>query len=66
MGSEALRHGFRVVTIWESDVDVGILEPKARVNIGCNFVICFDDVLNVRVHKVVEGIDVLFHESFDF
>ena len=40
---------------------VRVLEPKFWIDVGGDFVIRFDDVLDVDVDKVVEGVDVLLH-----
>lgn len=57
--------GGHFITIGKPDVDVGVFEPKSRVNVRSDFMICFNDVLNVEIDKVVERIDVLFDETFD-
>ena len=53
------------ITIGKPDVDVGVFEPKTRVDVRSDFMVCFNDVLNVDVDEVVERIDVLFDETLD-
>lgn len=48
-----------------TDVDVKILEPKARIDIGSDFVVSFDDVFDVYINKMIERVDVLFDKAFD-
>ena len=66
IGSHSLVDGLHVVPIRETYVDVGVLEPKTRVDVGSNFVVRFHDILNIHVDKIVEGIYVLLHKAFHF
>ena len=47
-------------------MNICVLEPKPRIDIGSNFVIGLDDVLDVHIYKVIERVDVLFDETFYF
>jgi hypothetical protein len=50
----------------DADLDIGVSQPEARVDVRGDFFVGFDDVFDVVVDKVVEGVDVLFDEAFDF
>lgn len=50
----------------EADYNVCVLEPEARVDVRGYLVIGLQDVLDVDVDEVVEGLDVLFDETFHF
>ena len=54
------------VAVGKSHVDVRVFEPEPRVDVRGHFGVGFDDVLDVGVDEVVEGVDVLFDEAFDF
>ncbi len=66
MGRNAFVHGLDFISVWKADIDVGELEPEARVDVGSNFIVCLDDILDVNIDKVIEGIDMLLDETFDF
>jgi hypothetical protein len=53
-------------TIRESNMNVGILQPEAGIYVRRDFVICFQDVLDVHINKVIEGVNVLLDKAFDF
>lgn len=44
---------------------VGILQPEPGVYIRCDLVICSQDVLDVHIDKVIEGVNVLFDQTLD-
>lgn len=54
-----------LVAVGEADLDVHELDPEARVDVGRDLVVGLDDVLDVGVDKVVEGVDVLLDEALD-
>ena len=47
-------------------MDVGILQPESGIHVGRDLVICIQDVLNVHIDKVIEGVDMLFDKALDF
>ena len=47
-------------------MNVGVFEPESGIDVRSDLVIGFDDVLDVGIDKVVERVDVLFDETFDF
>lgn len=47
-------------------MNVGVFEPESGIDIRSDFVVGFDDVLDVSIDKVVERVDVLFDETFHF
>jgi len=47
-------------------MNVGILQPEAGIDVRRDFVICFQDVLDVHIDKVIEGVNVLLDKAFDF
>jgi hypothetical protein len=50
----------------ESNVDVGVLEPESRVDVRRDFVISFDNVLDIQIDEVVKRVYMLFDESLYF
>jgi hypothetical protein len=66
MRRNALVDRICVRTIRESDVDVSILQPEAGIYVRCDLVICFQNVFDVHIDKIVEGVDVLFDKTLDF
>ena len=65
MRGDALVNCVRVCSVRETNDNVGILEPKAGVDIRCNFAISFEDVLDVDIDEIIEGLDVLFDQPFN-
>ncbi len=55
-----------VRTIRKSNMNVGVLQPESGIYVRRDFVICFQDVLDVHIDEVIEGVDVLFDETLDF
>ena len=55
-----------VCAIRKAHLDVDVFQPESRVNIRCDFVISFDDVLDVDINEIVKRIDVLLYETLDF
>lgn len=47
-------------------MNVGVFEPKSGIDVRSDLVVGFNDVLDVGIDKVVERVDVLFDEAFDF
>lgn len=66
MWSNFLVDGLHFISIRKPDVDVGVFEPEARINVRGDFVIGLHDVLDVDIDEIVEGINMLFYESFYF
>ena len=54
-----------LVAVGEADLDVHELDPEARVDVGGDLVVGLDDVLDVGVDEVVEGVNVLLDEALD-
>ena len=52
--SNALVNRVRVSSVRKADDDVGVLEPKARINVRRDFVVGLEDVLDVYIDEVVE------------
>ena len=48
-----------------ADVDVGVSEVEAWVDIAEDLTVGLDDLLELNLNKVVERIDMLFNEPFD-
>lgn len=66
MGGDALIDGVEIGTVWETDVDVCVLEPESGIDVRSDLVVGLDNVLDVGIDKVVERVDVLFDEAFYF
>ena len=49
--------------LWETHVYIGKLEIELLVDVRCDEFICFEDLLDVYVDKMVERVDVLLHQS---
>ena len=65
MRSDRFVDGIWVRAVGETDVNIGVLEPETRVYIRGDFAVCFYDILDVYVNKVVERVDVLLDETLD-
>jgi hypothetical protein len=48
-----------------TNVDVGKLDVKVVIDITANSGARLDDLLELYLHKIVVGVKVLFHQSFD-
>jgi len=55
-----------VRTIRKTDMDVGIFQPESGVYVRRDLAICLQDVLDVHIDKIIEGVDVLFDKTLDF
>lgn len=66
MWSDAFIDCVEICAVWSTYIDIGVFEPKPRVDVGCDFVIGLNDVFDVEIDKVVERIYVLFDETFYF
>ena len=64
MRSDAFVDRVRVRPIREANADIGVFEPETGVNVRGDFAIGFENVLDIDINKVVEGVDMLFHEPF--
>lgn len=53
-----------IVTVWFSNTNVEIFQIEARIGIAKNFVVSLNNLLDVFIDEIIEGIDVLFHEAF--
>ena len=47
-------------------MDIRIFQPETRVNVGGDFVIRLQDVLDVDIYEIVERVNVLLHQTLDF
>jgi len=47
-------------------MDVGIFQPESGVYVRRDLAICLQDVLDVHIDKIIEGVDVLFDKTLDF
>jgi hypothetical protein len=57
--------GICVRTIGKPNVYIGVLQPESWVYIRRDLVICFQNVLDVHIDKVIEGVDMLFDQALD-
>jgi len=57
VGVRAIRH---------THVDVRVFEPEARIYVRCNLVISPENVKQIDIDKVVEGVNVLLDKPLDF
>jgi len=64
MRGYAFVNRIRVCAIREADADVGVFEPETGVDIRGDFVVGLEDVSDIDIDEVVEGVNVLFHEAF--
>lgn len=64
--SDALVNSIQIRSIREADINVRIFEPETRVHVRSDFIVCFDDVLDVGFHEIIEGINMLFYETLYF
>lgn len=55
-----------ICAVWCTYIDISIFEPETRVDIRCDFIIGFYDAFDIGIHKVVEGVYVLFDKTFHF
>jgi hypothetical protein len=62
----SLVDGAGVDAVREADLDIGVLEPEAGINVRCDLVVGLQDVLDIDVDEVVEGVDVLLDEALHF
>lgn len=65
MRCNPLVYRLQLVSIREPNINVGVLEPETGVNVGGDFVVCLDNVFDICINKVVERVDVLFHQPFN-
>ena len=56
----------RLLYVWVTHGYIEVLEVKIRVSNRRHHLICFHNLLDLDVYKVVKRIDVLFHEAFHF
>ena len=54
-----------VCPVGEAYLNVGVLQPKARIDIGGHLVVRAKNVLNIDVHEIVKGVYMLLHKTFD-
>ena len=64
--SDPLVNCLRLVAVRESNVYIRVLEPETRVDIRSNLVVRFDDIFYIGFDEIIERIDVLLDETFDF
>ena len=53
-------------SVRETDLDVDVLEPETRIDIGCDFVVGLHDIFYVYIHEIVEGVYMLLNQALDF
>jgi hypothetical protein len=63
---DGLVDGVRVRAIGHADGDVRVFQPEARVDVRGDFVVGAKNVEKVNVDEMVERVDVLLYEPFDF
>jgi hypothetical protein len=61
-----LVYRIQIGAVREANTNVCVLEPKAGIDIRSDLVVCPHDVFDVHVDKIIEGVDVLFDQTFDF
>ena len=66
MRSDALVDRVRVGPVREADDNVRVLEPKAGVDVGRDLVVGFENVFDIDIDEIVEGVDMLLHETLHF
>lgn len=66
MGGDALVDSVQIGAVREANLNVGVFEPESGIDVRSDFVVSFDDVLDVGINKVVERINVLFDETLHF
>lgn len=44
----------RVCTVWKPDMDIRILQPEARIDVGGDFVVRLKNILDVDIYEVIE------------
>jgi hypothetical protein len=66
MRRDTLVYRVQISAVGEADMNVRVLEPKARIDIRGDFVIGPYDIFDVHIDKIVEGVDVLLDQTFDF
>lgn len=66
MRRDAFVDRIQVRSVRKTNINVSVFEPESRVNIRSNFVVGFDDILDVQINEVVERVDMLLNESLYF
>ena len=61
MRSHTLVDRVRVGPVREADDNVRVFEPKTRVDVGRDLVVGFEDVFDIDIDEIVEGVDMLLH-----
>ena len=55
-----------LLVFWLSNMNIQILDVESRIRETDDFVICFDNFLDVHFDEVVERINVLFDQTLGF
>ena len=66
MRRNALVDRIEIGPIRESNVDVSVLEPEPRVNVRRDFIVSFDDILDIYIDEIVERVYMLLDKSLYF
>lgn len=66
MRTDAFVDGISVSSFWKANSYAVIYDLEAGVYIGDDLVISLHNVVDIDVHEVVERINVLLDETFDF
>ena len=59
MRGDALVNRVRVCSVWEANDNVRVLEPEPGIDVRRDLVIRFQNILDININEVVEGVDVL-------
>ena len=65
MRGDTLINCIDVSSVGIADLYIRVLEPEARIDVGRDLGVCLEDVFDVDVNEVVEGVDMLLDETFD-
>lgn len=66
MRGKLLVESGRFISVRKCNMNIGVFQPEARVDVRSDFVIRFEDVLDVYINKIVERVYVLFNKTLHF
>ena len=66
MGTDAFVDGVSILPFRKADSYTVVNQLKMWIHVGRDAVVGLDDIVNVNVDKIIEGINVLFNKTFDF